>query len=91
MKTLLSFPLIVGALAVLAPFARAGDDGTGVEAGGPAKAAPSPDAADDVLFLKDGREIHGRITGEDDAGYAVKVGGAIRVVEKAVEKVATKV
>lgn len=48
----------------------------------PAPAAGAPRAGEDVLVLKDGTEIRGRIASEDDAAYAVKVGGALRLVEK---------
>jgi len=55
--------------------------------GGAAPAAPAPVAkapapGEDVLVLKDGTEVHGRITAEDDSGYAVKSNGSLRVVEK---------
>ena len=47
-----------------------------------APAAPAARAGEDVLVLKDGTEIRGRITAEDDSGYAIKVGGSNRLVEK---------
>ncbi|MCK6480019.1 MAG: hypothetical protein L6R43_07685 [Planctomycetes bacterium] len=46
----------------------------------PGEEAPAP--AEDVLFLKSGGEIRGRIAGEDGEAYAVKVGGALRVVDR---------
>jgi len=62
------------------PAAKPGDP---APAPAPAPGAPAPaKASEDVLVLKDGTEIRGRITAEDDAGYAVKVGGALRVVDK---------
>jgi len=70
------------------------DDGGMEGGGGPAPArAPSPpaapapaDAVGDVLVLADGSEVRGRITAEDDHAYAVKVGGAVRLVEKSAVK-----
>jgi hypothetical protein len=73
----------------LAPaIAQDGGDGMGGPAPVPAPkpgeaAAPAPAPDQDVLVLKDGTEIRGRITAEDDSGYAVKVGGTLRVIEKA--------
>jgi hypothetical protein len=75
------------ALATSGAFASPGDDDS---MGGPpapptppsAPATPAPPAGEDVLVLKDGTEIRGRITAEDDSGYAIKVGGSNRLVEK---------
>lgn len=62
----------------------AGDEGSGM--GAPPVAAPQspkgPAPSEDVLVLKDGTEIHGRIASENETDYAVKVGGSLRVVEK---------
>jgi hypothetical protein len=77
------------AAAAAAATASPQDGGAGME-GGPAPAgdAPKPQrppdggSTEDVLVLKDGREVKGRITAEDERAYAVKVGGAVRVVEK---------
>jgi len=65
-------------LALAGAAQAAGDDG---EMGGPAPAAKAA-PAEDVLVLKDGTEVHGRIASEDETAYAVKVGGSLRVVEK---------
>lgn len=85
---------ILGLLAAVPAAALAADEGEGMEGGkmegappaaAPAEGAaakPAADPAEDVLVLKDGKEIRGRITDEDDASYAVKVGGALRFVEK---------
>ncbi len=46
-----------------------------------ATAAPAP-AETDRITLKDGRVLEGRIQAEDDTAYALRVGGALRLVEK---------
>jgi hypothetical protein len=76
----------------VAPAAADEGDGMGGPAPAPKPAEPAPAAAapappapapdQDVLVLKDGTEIHGRISAEDDQGYAVRVGGSLRVVDK---------
>ncbi len=78
----------LGAAALASP-----QDGGGEGMGGPAPApAPAPGAkapapsGEDVLLLKDGTEVHGRITAENDTDYAVKVGGTLRVVGKSTVK-----
>ena len=71
---------LVLALALSSP-AAAGGEGDPPPAK-PAPAAPAGAPAEDVLVLKGGGEVRGRIAGEDDAAYAVKVGGALRIVEK---------
>ena len=81
---------VAATLALAAAGARADEDegSMGGGAGGPAPAkpadpAPAPVAAgEDVLVLSDGRELRGRITAEDEHSYAVKVGGAVRLVPK---------
>jgi len=42
----------------------------------------APASSEDVIVLSDGTEVRGRITAEDGEAYAVKVGGAVRLVEK---------
>ncbi len=66
--------------------------GEGEEMGGPppapaAKTPAAPDAApkpvrEDVLVLKDGRELRGKITAEDAEAYAIRVAGTVRAVDK---------
>ena len=85
---------VAAALALAAAGARADEDegSMGGGAGGPPPAkpadpapaaSPAPAAAgEDVLVLSDGRELRGRITAEDEHSYAVKVGGAVRLVPK---------
>ena len=79
---------IAAALALATAGARADEDegSMGGGAGGPAPAKaqdPAPaTTGEDVLVLADGREIRGRITAEDEHSYAVKVGGAVRLVPR---------
>ncbi len=84
-----SLVLAAALLAAFTPASRADEEDGGMGGAAPAaakpagdEAKPAGDPAADVLVLKDGKEIRGRITDEDDASYAVKVGGALRFVEK---------
>jgi len=68
------------ALAALLSSPAAAPAGEGEPAPPP---APAAGPAEDVLVFKSGAELRGRITAEDRDAYAVKVGGTLRVVDKA--------
>jgi hypothetical protein len=77
-RTLWTAAACVAAILAAAGTSVADEEGMG----GAAPASPAPAPGEDVLVLKDGTEVRGRITAEDDTGYAVKVNGSLRVVEK---------